>query len=142
LGFNDLGGSVMMVDARYRVIYGDTDAMGQAYHGNYMRWFEVGRAEWFRSCGTSYRELEGTGVFLPVVEVHCSYHKPAFYDDVLTITTSFQYAGPARLQFDYEISRNGETLAKGYTIHACVNADRKVLRPPEHLRTILDSVIS
>jgi acyl-CoA thioester hydrolase len=132
----------MTVEAQFRVLYGDTDAMGQAYHGNYLKWFEVGRAEWFRSLGTSYRELEGTGVYLPVVEAHCSYLKPAFYDDILTISTIFQYAGPARLQFDYELSRKGEILARGYTIHACVNAERKVLRPPEHLKAILESAIS
>lgn len=132
----------MAEQAQFRVLYGDTDAMGQAYYGNYLKWFEVGRAEWFRSFGMSYRELEGTGVYLPVVEAHCSYHKPAFYDDILTISTSFRFAGPARLRFDYEVSRNGETLAKGYTVHACVNRDRKVLRPPEHLRVILDSANS
>lgn len=32
-----------------RVIYGDTDNMGQAYYGNYFRWFEIGRNELFRS---------------------------------------------------------------------------------------------
>ena len=80
-----------------RVIYGDTDAMGFAYYGNYLKWFEIGRSEWFRKTGTTYRELEKSGLYLPVVEAHCSYLKPAFYDDLLTIETSFKFAGPARL---------------------------------------------
>jgi len=77
-----------------------------------------------------------------VVEAHCSYRRPAFYDDVITIATSFRYAGPARLQFDYELSRNGEALASGYTVHVCVDSGRKVLRPPDHLKAILNSSIS
>lgn len=122
------------------MLYGDTDAMGQAYYGNYLKWFEVGRAEWFRSSGTSYRELEITGIFLPVIEAHCNYLKPAFYDDILTIYTGFRFAGPARLKFDYEIKRDGELITSGYTVHVCMNCDRKVVKPPRHLANLLDSM--
>lgn len=136
--FHSSRGQSMTVHASLRVLYGDTDAMGQAYHGNYLKWFEIGRAEWFRSKGMSYRELEDRGVFLPVVEAHCSYIKPAFYDDVLTVRSSFRFEGRARLRFDYEIVKNGDVLASGYTVHACVTRDRKVLKPPGYLRAILD----
>jgi len=87
----------------------------------------------------TYRELESGGVYLPVVEAHCSYKKPAFYDDVLTIATSFKFSGPARLRFDYEIMRDGEILADGYTVHVCVNRERKVLKPPAYLKDVLES---
>ena len=127
----------MVVQAQIRVLYGDTDAMGQAYYGNYMKWFEVGRAEWFRSSGMTYRELESGGVFLPVVEAHCVYKRPAFYDDFLVIATGFNFSGPARLRFDYEIMRSGDLLATGYTIHVCVSRERKVLKPPDYLRDLL-----
>jgi len=129
----------MTIQAQIRVIYGDTDAMGNAYYGNYLKWFEVGRSEWFRKSGMTYRELESGGVYLPVIEAHCSYKKPAFYDDVLTIATSFKFSGPARLRFDYEIVRNGEILADGYTVHVCVNRERKVLKPPAYLKNVLES---
>jgi acyl-CoA thioester hydrolase len=132
-------GSNMTVHAQIRVIYGDTDAMGQAYYGNYLKYFEVGRSEWFRTSGMTYREVESKGVHLPVVEAHCSYKKPAFYDDILTVATTFAFSGPARLRFDYEIMRSGEILAVGYTVHVCVNRDRKVLKPPEYLKTVLAS---
>jgi acyl-CoA thioester hydrolase len=124
--------------ARFRVLYGETDAMGFAYYGNYLRWFEIGRAEWFRGKGTSYREVEGNGIFLPVVEAHCSYIHPAFYDDVLAISTSFAFAG-ARLRFDYEIHRGDELITTGYTLHVCMNSRRKVQKPPGFLRELLGS---
>lgn len=130
----------MAVDADVRVVYGDTDAMGNAYYGNYLRWFEVGRSEWFRQSGMSYRELEGRGVYLPVVEAHCAYRIPAFYDDELKIRTRFRFAGPARLRFDYEIRRGSDLLASGHTVHVCVTRERKVLKPPEFLRTLLASI--
>ena len=64
-----------------RVRYGDIDQMGFAYYANYLRWFEIGRAEMMRSLGRSYREVEEAGVRLPVVEAWCRYLKPARYDD-------------------------------------------------------------
>ncbi|MFZ2448754.1 MAG: thioesterase family protein [Syntrophobacteraceae bacterium] len=129
----------MAAQAQFRVIYGDTDAMGFAYYGNYLKWFEIGRAEWFRETGTSYREIEQGGTYLPVVEAHCSYIHPAFYDDVLTISTSFTFAGPARLRFDYEIMRGDEIITTGYTLHVCMNRERKVQKPPGFLRKLLES---
>lgn len=128
----------MPVPAPIRVTYGDTDAMGQAYYGNYLRWFEIGRAEWFRAGGMTYREVERGGLFLPVLEAHCAYRKPAFYDDLLTIATTFKFSGPARLRFDYEILRQEEILAVGYTVHACVSRERKVLKPPDYLKAVLE----
>ena len=129
---------LMPVHAPIRVTYGDTDAMGQAYYGNYLKWFEIGRSEWFRVSGMTYREVECGGLYLPVVEAHCSYRKPAFYDDLLTIATTFRFSGPARLRFDYEILRQEETLAVGYTVHACVSRERKVLKPPDFLKAVLE----
>ena len=82
----------------YRVIYGDTDNMGQAYYGNYFRWFEIGRSEMFRSLGLSYKAVEDNGIFLPVSEAHCKYARPAKYDDVLVIETSLDPKIKAGLQ--------------------------------------------
>ena len=45
-------------ETQIRVRYAETDQMGFAYYGNYMAWFEVGRCEWLRSLGWSYRDLE------------------------------------------------------------------------------------
>jgi acyl-CoA thioester hydrolase len=132
----------MAVQFQFRVLYADTDAMEQAYYANYLKWFEIGRSEFFRSCGKTYRELESEGVFLPVIEAHCKYTKPAFYDDLLVISTTFCFEGPARLRFNYELHRNpsGELLADGYTVHVCKDSERKVIRPPESLKALIESI--
>ena len=128
----------------YRVIYGDTDNMGQAYYGNYFRWFEIGRSEMFRSLGLPYKSVEENGIFLPVAESHCKYATPAKYDDVLVIETSLDTKLKAGIKFDYKIyQEDGITLvARGYTKHPCVNRDGKVVRPPEFLKEIITKVIA
>lgn len=125
-----------------RVIYGDTDNMGQAYYGNYFRWFEVGRSEMFRSLGLPYRTVEENGIFLPVAESHCKYALPAKYDDILVIETSLDPKLKAGLKFDYKIFKeDGRTLiAEGYTKHPCVNREGKVVRPPPFLMEVIAKI--
>ncbi len=128
----------------YRVIYGDTDNMGQVYYGNYFRWFEIGRSEMFRKLGLPYKTVEDNGIFLPVSETHCKYSTPAKYDDIIVIETSVDTSVKGGIKFDYTIyAEDGETLlAKGYTKHACVNQQGKVVRPPKFIKEILAKISS
>lgn len=115
----------------YRVIYGDTDNMGIAYHSNYLRWFEIGRTEFFRYLGLTYKEIEERGIFLPVSEVYCKYLFPAHYDDVLIIETSLDTSVKASMNFNYLIlSEQGNTiLAKGKTRHAFTDRNARCINP-------------
>ena len=123
-----------------RVIYGDTDNMGQAYYGNYFRWFEIGRTELFRSLGIAYASVENRGIFLPVAEAYCKYSVPAKYDDLLMIETTLDTQLKAAIKFDYRIfSEDGKTLlAQGHTKHACLNRDGKVVRPPAFIKEVVE----
>jgi acyl-CoA thioester hydrolase len=122
-----------------RVIYGDTDRMGQAYYGNYFRWFEIGRTELFRALGLAYREIEERGILLPVSETHAKYSAPAFYDETIVIETAVDPSVRAGIKFDYRIFReDGRTLlAEGYTKHAFVDASGRVVRPPAFIRELI-----
>lgn len=125
--------------AFYRVIYGDTDNMGVVYHANYLRWFEIGRSELFRSMGLTYREIEEKGLMLPVSEVTCKYLTPARYDDLLEIEATLDTGFRAGMQFNYKIkSKDEKTLhVTGYTRHAFVNRDGKVVRPPGFIKELI-----
>ena len=86
-----------------RVRYAETDQMGVVYYANYFVWFEVARADLLRTGGWSYREMEHSGVSLPVIEAHCEYRKPAKYDDELEVVTEGRLLSPVRMEFKYEI---------------------------------------
>jgi acyl-CoA thioester hydrolase len=128
-----------MVEARLRVIYGDTDQMGVVYYANYFRYFELARSEYFRSKGGSYRDLEKEGALLPVVEATASYRASARYDDVLVVRTTVTEIRRASLTFSYELLRDGESqiLCTGKTVHACVGRDGRPTRLPETIVTLL-----
>ena len=70
-----------------RIHYALTDQMGVVYHGNYAQLYEIGRTEALRSLGLTYKEIESTGVIMPVTEIHTRFLRPALYDDLLRVVT-------------------------------------------------------
>jgi acyl-CoA thioester hydrolase len=94
-------------------------------------WFEVGRTEWLRETGWSYREMEQDGLSLPVIEAHCEYRQPARYDDDIEIRTRAVLLTPVRIRFDYEVIRGTDLVAaSGYTVHAALDANGRPCRLP------------
>lgn len=124
---------------RVRVRYADTDQMGVVYYANYLIWFEVARTEWLRDGGWTYREMEASGISLPVIEAHCEYRQPARYDDEIEIRTTATVVTPVRIRFDYEAWKVSEdTLsAAGHTIHAALGPDGRPRKLPGRVLEIL-----
>ena len=127
------------VKAQLRVIYGDTDQMGVVYYANYFRYFEFSRSEFFRARGGNYVELEQQGFGLPVVAAHCDYRRPAKYDDLLTIEVHVAELRRASMRFEYVVrrERDGEQLATGHTVHACIGPDGKPTGLPQSVVKLL-----
>ena len=117
----------------YRVIYGDCDPFDVVYYANYLDFFERGRTEFFRDLDLTYRDISETGVFSPVAEVNCKYKRSARYDDLIVIETTIAYIKRVKIRFDYKIYRKEprQLLAEGYTIHAFVNREGKILAAPD-----------
>jgi len=124
---------------RIRVRYAETDRMGVVYYANYLVWFEVGRTEWLRATGWSYREMEHDGVSLPVIEVHCDYRQPARYDDEIEIRTRATLLSPVRIRFDYDVVRaiDDTVAATGHTIHAALDTNGRPCRLPARVAEML-----
>ena len=119
-----------------RVRYSETDQMGVVYHGNYAQYFEMGRVEWLRNIGVSYKSMEENGVMLPVVSLNMNYKKPACYDDLLRVKTIFKSLTSVKIEFAYEIyNEQNELLTIGNSILVFVNM--KTGRPmaaPEYIK--------
>ncbi len=126
----------------YRVIYGDTDCGGVVYYGNYFRFFELGRTELLRANGLTYRQIEEKeGLILPVVEAHARYRAPARYDDELLIETEITELHPFKIRFEYVIYREGRPIVQGYTVHAPVTREGKLVRFPARIWQCLQGLV-
>jgi acyl-CoA thioester hydrolase len=121
-------------ETKLRVRYAEIDAQGHVNNAVYLSYFEVGRVEWLRTAGLSYRELEERGYGIVVVEVLAHYRRAAFFDDELTLRTELADLSRASMRFEYVVSRDGELLVTGHTRHACVDlATGKPIRVPEEV---------
>ena len=93
-----------------RVRYSETDQMGVVYHGNYIPYFEIGRVEWLRNKGVSYKKMEESGIGLPIVNMNINYKKSAKYDELLTVHTVFKSQTSVKIEFDCAIYNEAEEL--------------------------------
>ncbi len=118
----------------FRVRYAETDAMGYVHHSNYFTYFEMGRTEMLRASGGDYRQMEEDGLFLVVVRIGCRFHRPARFDDVLTLVTKVDRVSMAKIEHQYQLLRGHELLAEANSVLACVDRDGRVQRVPESLQ--------
>ena len=127
-----------------RTRYAETDQMGVVYYGNYPQYLELGRVEWLRSIGFTYKAMEEEGVMMPVVSLQIQYKKPALYDELITIRTKLKELPSTKIEFDYEIlNERGELLSTANTI--LVFVDAKTFRPvhcPEKVLKLIEEKMS
>lgn len=125
------------VDVRVR--YAETDRMGYVYYGVYAQYFEVARVEALRALGFPYKQLEDDGVMLPVIDLSVKYHRPAHYDDRLTIRTRITALPSVRIHFSYAV-HDGEGHLLNEATTTLVFVDKATGRPcraPERLVSAL-----
>lgn len=126
-------------ETKISVRYGETDQMGVVYHANYAVYFEVGRTEWLREFGLSYRTMEAEGIMLPVISLNINYKNSARYDDNLKVITKLKKMPTASIEFDYELrNESDELLATGSTILAFIDVKRN--RPTRCPKYLLDKL--
>jgi acyl-CoA thioester hydrolase len=118
-----------------RVRYGDTDQMGYVYYGNYGYYYEQARSEAIRSLGFTYKQLEDSGIMMPITRMNIKYIGPALYDDLLTIKTIIPQLPHRLITFQYEIrNEKGQLINEGENQLIFIDAQtRKVCSAPELL---------
>ncbi|HYG73627.1 MAG TPA: thioesterase family protein [Planctomycetota bacterium] len=128
------------------VRYGETDQMGYAHHSTAVLWFEMGRVAWLRKHGLSYRDLEASGVLLPVVEMTMKYHTPGRFEDPLVIQTRLVDLGKTRVTFENRVLRvepdpnKRALLVSGIVELACLDKEGKIRRVPPSFHDIWHKV--
>jgi acyl-CoA thioester hydrolase len=132
-------------EVKIRVRYAETDQMGVVYHSNHFVWFEVGRVEFFRQLGFSYKDMEQQdGCHIAVVDARCRYKAPARYDDEVVVRTQLKNARESMVHFGYELVRasDGLLLAEGETMHVVIDREMKKTPIPEKYMRIFKTAIS
>lgn len=124
---------------RHRVRYRECDPMGVVYHAHYVDYFEVARTEALRSVGLPYRAIEDSGIIMPVVDLQVKYHRPARYDDMLSVITRFSRMPDVRVPIEYEVRNtdSDELVATGHVTLCFV--DQASGRPVRAPQTVIEA---
>jgi len=120
-----------------RALYADTDRSQVVYHGNYLRYFEYGRASLMRDASYPYLEIEESGYLYPIIDLGITFYSPLYYDDPMWIMTRPSDLERVRIRFQYMIThkKTGNMVCSGFTKHCAINSagtpvgiDEKTLR--------------
>jgi acyl-CoA thioester hydrolase len=95
---------------------------------------EMGRTEFMRAFGFTYRQLEEMGVLLPVLEINVRYKAAAIYDDELRITTWVDELTRVRVKLVYKIERVSDNLllTEAFSLHTFAGPDGRPIRITHH----------
>ena len=123
------------------VRYSETDQMSFVYHGNYVKYFEMGRITWLKKLGISYKKMEDDGILLPVIELKINFNQPALFDDKLILKTKLKKTPSYMIEFDFEIKKNDQIITLGYTKLIFLNSKtNKPMRCPQNILKELTKV--
>jgi len=126
-----------------RVRYADIDQMGVVYHARYLEWFEAARTEMLRDMGIVYKDLEQSGIYMPVIEVYCRYRKPVRYDELIRVRTVLGELSRSKIRLEYKVQgEKGETVrVEGYTVHCFMDKSGKPRRASQELLSVFQNVL-
>lgn len=111
------------------VPFHDVDAMNVAWHGHYLKYFELARCSLLRRFDYDYPQMLASGYLWPIVDCHLKFVRPATYGQRLRVeATLLEYEN--RLKIGYEIRdvNTSERLTKGSTILVAVDVVTRELQ--------------
>ncbi len=117
-------------ETQVRVRYVETDQMAVAHHSSLIYWLEVARIDYCDALGIPYKNLEASGLLIPVLELQVRYLKPIYFDDRLSIQLQMASRPSIQFQIEYCVFRKGEKVAEAKTQHVFTSPQGKVMRPP------------
>ncbi len=122
-----------------RVYYEDTDSGGVVYYANYLKFMERCRTEWLRDLGFEQDHLIAhEKIIFAVRSVTVNYHKPAHFNDALTVTVTVQKSGKVSINFKQAIWRGDELLCEG--IVRLASLDVNTMRPKALPKEIYEKI--
>ena len=113
--------------------YGEVDQMGYVYHANYVNYCHQARTELLRTLNIDDKKLEANHIMLPVINMDLKYHKPAGYDEKLTILTTVSEIPTTRFTFHFEFRNEKDELicTANSTIVFVDSTTRKPMKAPQ-----------
>ncbi|MEA3194174.1 MAG: acyl-CoA thioester hydrolase [Betaproteobacteria bacterium] len=119
----------LSAEVEIEIPFYDVDPMQVAWHGNYVKYFEVARCAMLRKIDYDYPQMEASGYHFPVVEIYLRYVNPARFGQLVRVAAEvLEYEN--RLKIGYRITdrASGERLTKGWSVQVAIDARTRELQ--------------
>ncbi|HEY6167553.1 MAG TPA: thioesterase family protein [Verrucomicrobiae bacterium] len=134
--------AAQVFEHQHRVTYAECTVGNHVYYANHLAIMEEARGEFFRALGKTLLGLQDEDTIFPVLECTIKYHRPARYDDVLTVLISIAELKGVRVTFAYAVTnQDGERIIEAETRHACTTVGEKPRRLPDGLADRLKAFV-
>ncbi|MFD1708281.1 acyl-CoA thioesterase [Siminovitchia sediminis] len=122
-----------------QILYADTDMMGVIYHGNYIKWLELGRTQLIEDIGYNYLDMEKAGYYAPVYHLDITYKKPIVLGDRVFVKTWVEENKGLRTVYGFRIvNHEDDIFAEGTTTHIVVKKQQGHFRPVQFKKAFPD----
>ena len=114
--------AIVSAETLIKIPFHDVDMMRIAWHGHYVKYFEVARCELFDGVGYGYIDMVNSGYSWPVIDLKIRYARPAtFEQNVIVISAVVEYENRLKIQYENHDETTGSRLTKGYTVQVAVD---------------------
>jgi acyl-CoA thioester hydrolase len=106
----------------FKVEFYDVDSMGVVWHGNYVKYMELGRCALLDKIGYGYKEMQETNYAFPVASLKLKYIKPLIFKQTAIIKAVLvEYENRIKIEYFIYDKESGELVTKGESIQMVLN---------------------
>ena len=128
--------------SKFNVYYEDTDASGRVYHANYLKFLERSRTDLIYQTNYTHEELlKKFDLIFVVKECSISFKKPAFFEDLIKVTSEIDQLSRVKIKFNQKIYRESNLLVQASVLVIPVNSSGKISKLPNELYFFLEKLI-
>ena len=105
-----------------KVPFYDLDPMNIVWHGNYVKYIEEARCDFFEKLNYNYTSMYNDGVMYPIAKMDLKFIKSAKFGDNLVVECILKELEPA-IVIKYNIYSGGEKILSAATMQLAVDAN-------------------
>ncbi len=114
--------AIVSAETLIKIPFHDVDMMRIAWHGHYVKYFEVARCELFDDVGYGYMDMVNSGYAWPVIDLNIRYAKPATFEQNVIVTSAVvEYENRLKIRYEIHDEKTGARLTKGHTVQVAVD---------------------
>ena len=118
----------------YRVRNHHIDSYGHVNNASYLLYLEDARSDFFEYLGYGLGKLKDMNIYVFITEIKIKYLKPAYLDDIITVTGNFTNIGRVRATWIQKIFKDSILLAEAYVTGAFLNGEGKIIKIPDFIK--------